>query len=83
MPTDLEADLDDIKRISEKIFEVVKGEDNNTVFCALVNQFVFHMSLACPDCRKNSTRKLKREIPRWLEHANRVAAKYETTPSCH
>jgi hypothetical protein len=79
--------MDDPKafnRLSAEIYEVVKGEDPEAVFSALVDQFIFHMSLVCPDCRKNIARKLRKSIPLMLAHANEVAATYDEPPaSCH
>jgi hypothetical protein len=75
------------KHLSDQIYEVVKDEDDvDAVFSALVDQLTFHMSLGCPDCRKNIARKLKKEIPLMLAHANRMAAKYpyaDSPASCH
>jgi hypothetical protein len=77
-------DREAILNLSEKIFEVVKDEDHETILSALLDQIVFRMSVVCPNCRKNIARELKRAIPGMVAEATRVAVEYEDLPaSCH
>jgi hypothetical protein len=71
-------DTYEVCALSEKISNVIINDGGHTVttaLSALQDAFVHFMTRVCPDCRKNIAKKLKRDIPAMLEHANRVAAK--------
>jgi hypothetical protein len=51
-----------------------ENEDREDIFTALTAVFVFHLSLLCPQCRKDVAHELKRRIPDMLARANREAA---------
>jgi hypothetical protein len=64
-----------------------EGEDPEDIFTALTAVFTFHLSLLCPQCRKDVAHELKRRIPDMLARANREAAARkrdgERTVTCH
>jgi hypothetical protein len=77
-------DADEVCALSEELCKIITSDGGHTVptaLSALQDAFVHFMTLVCPDCRKNIARKLKRDVPEMLEHANRVAAK--RGPSSH
>jgi len=51
-----------------------EDEDLEDVFTALSAVFTYHLSLLCPDCRRDIARELRRRIPDMLARANREAA---------
>jgi hypothetical protein len=51
-----------------------EDEDLEDIFTALTAVFTFHLSLLCPQCRKDVARELKRRVPDMLARANREAA---------
>jgi hypothetical protein len=44
------------------------------VLTALVHALTFCMAFACPGCRKNIARQLRKRVPEMLADANRLAA---------
>jgi hypothetical protein len=64
-----------------------ESEDLEDVFTALTAVFTFHLSLLCPQCRKDVAHELKRRVPDMLARANREAAARmrdgERTITCH
>jgi hypothetical protein len=68
-------DKPDVERIERKLLAAIEfgSDDFEDLLTAVVRVFTFHMSLGCPDCRKNIARKLRKAVPEMLADANRLA----------
>jgi hypothetical protein len=64
-----------------------EAEEREDIFTALTAVFVFHLSLLCPQCRKDVAHELRRRVPDMLARANREAAarvrEGERSIACH
>jgi hypothetical protein len=67
--------------IVDRIFETVKEDDVQTTLEAMVQIFVFELSLICPACRERIAKRLVEIIPAMLTQANEIAG--DSTPECY
>lgn len=68
----------EVEHLERKLVAIINDETDSHEFedtlTALVRAFTFQMALACPGCRKNIARQLRKRIPEMLTDANRLAA---------
>jgi hypothetical protein len=78
-------DVNQVDELSRKFFDVAReaNVDKDVAFAALQMVFVYWMACVCPDCRRGIAHKLKADIPRMLETANKGAAMSPEAPQCH
>jgi hypothetical protein len=71
-------DLSEVERLERKLIATIndktEGYGFENTLTALVHAFTFQMALACPGCRKNIARALRKGVPEMLATANRLAA---------
>ena len=73
-----EDDKPDVERLERKLIAIINDKTDRYEFVdtlgALVHAFTFQMALACPGCRKNIAKQLRKRVPEMLADANRLAA---------
>jgi hypothetical protein len=57
--------------------------DPDTIFKALQITFVFWMSCLCIDCRRTVADKLRADITKMLEGADKTATTFGNASTCH
>jgi hypothetical protein len=73
--------------IADRIYETVKEDDVQSTLQAMVQIFIFEMSLICPACRERIAKRLVEIVPAMLTEASEIAAsasaEVESTPECY
>jgi hypothetical protein len=73
-----------VRQLEEEIFDVIAGEDIDSILSALATVITVQMSYVCSNCRKEIARSLMRSVPVWLAQAEAFPPmEAGVEPTCH